>query len=46
MPLFWALYPERAINYYSCKPNAGILGNRRDIEVHSDIGTVEFRIFP
>lgn len=46
MPLFWALYPERAVNNYSCKPSANPLGFRRDIETHSDISTVEFRIFP
>ena len=46
MPLFWALYPERAINDYSFKPNAMRWRGRRDIETHPDIETVEFRIFP
>lgn len=50
MPLFWALYPERARNSYSSKPSIwwrGALSDyRSDIQCHTDLGTTEIRIFP
>lgn len=50
MPLLWAIYPERATNYY-CQANKRALSSTwytkyADCTPHSYYGSVEIRIFP
>ena len=50
MPLMWAIYPERASNGFSKRPNKNYSAygqdDRRDLVYKPHIWTVEFRIFP